>query len=159
MSDTVKVIIEIPKDKYERCKEYRLMSYDAEILEGAVARGILLNDAVNEERAEVQAYFAGEAYGWEQGRKALIEDVKAEIDEQYKWLMQTKHTLYDIDIAFSGIKAIIDSLPSAVPEREKGILEKIEAGIDPLDDSQENIAKIHALNKVIDIIERLSTSI
>lgn len=37
MSDTVKLIIEIPKDIYERCKEYKLWSYDAETLEGAVA--------------------------------------------------------------------------------------------------------------------------
>ena len=44
MSDTVKVIIEIPKDKYERCKERKLWSYDAEILEGAVAMGIPLDD-------------------------------------------------------------------------------------------------------------------
>ena len=40
--------------------------------------------------------------------KCDIEDIKAEIDEQYKWLMQTKHTLYDIDIAFSAIKSFID---------------------------------------------------
>jgi hypothetical protein len=37
MSDKVKLIIEIPKDIYERCKEYKLWSYDAETLEGAVA--------------------------------------------------------------------------------------------------------------------------
>ncbi len=40
--------------------------------------------------------------------RKVIEDIKTEIDEQYKWLMQTKHTLYDIDIAFSGIKSFID---------------------------------------------------
>lgn len=43
MSDTVKIIIEIDKDKYERCKERKLWSYDAEILEGAVAMGIPLD--------------------------------------------------------------------------------------------------------------------
>lgn len=43
MSDTVKLIIEIDKDKYERCKERKLWSYDAEILEGAVAMGIPLD--------------------------------------------------------------------------------------------------------------------
>lgn len=37
-----------------------------------------------------------------------IEDIKAEIDNQYKWLMQTKHTLCDIDIAFEAIKAVVD---------------------------------------------------
>ena len=40
--------------------------------------------------------------------RKVIEDIRTEIDEQYKWLMQTKHTLYDIDIAFSGIKSFID---------------------------------------------------
>ena len=49
--------------------------------------------------------------GYERGKAdalKVIEDIKTEIDEQYKWLMQTKHTLYDIDIAFSGIKSFID---------------------------------------------------
>ena len=49
--------------------------------------------------------------GQEHGKQIIlekIEDIKVEIDEQYNWLMQTKHTLYDIDIAFSGIKSFID---------------------------------------------------
>ena len=37
MNDTVKLIIEIPKEIYARCKEYKLWSYDAETLEGVVA--------------------------------------------------------------------------------------------------------------------------
>ena len=37
-----------------------------------------------------------------------LEDIKADIDEQYKWLMQTKLTLYDIDIAFNAIKGSVD---------------------------------------------------
>ena len=37
-----------------------------------------------------------------------IEDIKADIDYQYKWLMQTKRTLSDIDIAFEAIKYSID---------------------------------------------------
>lgn len=39
---------------------------------------------------------------------SVIDDIKAEIDNQYKWLMQTKHTLYDIDIAFYAIKRTIN---------------------------------------------------
>ena len=39
---------------------------------------------------------------------SVIDDIKAEIDNQYKWLMQTNHTLYDIDIAFNSIKSFID---------------------------------------------------
>ena len=46
--------------------------------------------------------------GYEKGKADMLKDIKAEIDDQYKWLMQTKHTLYDIDIAFSGIKSFID---------------------------------------------------
>ena len=53
--------------------------------------------------------------GWKDGAEAtayhvelcqisIIEDIKTEIDLQYKWLMQTNHTLCDIDIAFSAIK-------------------------------------------------------
>ena len=38
----------------------------------------------------------------------IIDDIKAEIDNQYKWLMQTKHTLNDIDIAFDAIKSLLD---------------------------------------------------
>ena len=37
-----------------------------------------------------------------------IDAIKADIDKQYKWLMQTKQTLSDIDIAFDAIKSSID---------------------------------------------------
>lgn len=37
-----------------------------------------------------------------------LDDIQQEIDNQYKWLMQTNHTLYDIDIAFGAIKQFID---------------------------------------------------
>ena len=37
-----------------------------------------------------------------------LDDIKAEIDNQYKWLMQTNYTLYDIYIAFDIIKHFID---------------------------------------------------
>lgn len=67
MSDTVKLIIEIPKAPKNDHERWVL------------AHGIPLDS--NSEQAEVQAYFDGQAYGWEEGRKALIDDVKAEIDE------------------------------------------------------------------------------
>lgn len=79
MSETVKLIIEIPKGVYEMCKD--LWVNDAETLESAVAHGIPL-DNHDSDYAEAQAYFAGESYGWEEGRKALIDDVKAEINEE-----------------------------------------------------------------------------
>lgn len=62
MSDTVKTIIEIPKDIYERCKEYKLWSYDAETLEGAVATSKPLSEnkgewiPVSERLPEIHQY-------------------------------------------------------------------------------------------------------
>ena len=46
----------------------------------------------------------------------VLDKIRAEIDEQYNWLIQTKHTLYDIDIAFSGIKSFIDKISGVVSE-------------------------------------------
>lgn len=57
MSDTVKIIIEIPKDIYERCKEYKLWSYDAETLEGAVARSTPLDDVKAERNEDIPVKF------------------------------------------------------------------------------------------------------
>ena len=37
----------------------------------------------------------------------VIEDIKADIDKEYKWLMATKCSLCDIDIAFDSIKKSI----------------------------------------------------
>ena len=39
-----------------------------------------------------------------------IEAITKKIDEEYKWLMQTKHTLHDIDIAFNSIKKFVRDL-------------------------------------------------
>ena len=39
-----------------------------------------------------------------------IEAITKKIDEEYKWLMQTKHTLHDIDIAFNSIKKFVCDL-------------------------------------------------
>ena len=54
MSDTVKLIIEIPKEIYERCKEYKLWSYDAETLEGAVATSKPLSEVVADVKADIR---------------------------------------------------------------------------------------------------------
>lgn len=80
MSDTVKLIIEISKHQYEICKQALKDFGDRPITECefAIAAGRSL-DINNSDRAEIQAYFAGQAYGWEEGRKSLIEDLKAEI--------------------------------------------------------------------------------
>jgi len=77
----MKLIIDISDEIYqEALKSGYSHLYDEDVA-NAVAEGIPLDN--NSERAEVQAYFDGEAYGWEQGRKALIDDVKAEIADIY----------------------------------------------------------------------------
>lgn len=66
MSDTVKLIVEIPKvpkNDHERW---------------VLAHGTPLDS--NSEQAEVQAYFDGQAYGWEEGRKDLCDKISAEIN-------------------------------------------------------------------------------
>lgn len=82
MNDNIKLIIEISEHQYEICKQALKDPKRRPITECefAIAVGTPLDN--DSERAETQAYFAGEAYGWEQGRKALIEDLKAEIKEK-----------------------------------------------------------------------------
>lgn len=53
MSDNIKLVIEIPKDIYARCKEYKLWSYDAEKLEGAVATSKPLSEVLRDIEQEV----------------------------------------------------------------------------------------------------------
>lgn len=82
MSETVKLIIEIPKYEYEEAKRYVAEGvFDYNGINATIFKAVsnsipLANDS---EKDEVQAYFDGQAYGWEQGRKALIDDIKAEI--------------------------------------------------------------------------------
>lgn len=67
MSDKVKLIIEIPKEIYERCKEYKLWSYDAETLEGAVATSKPLSEGLSEIKAKYDSIpWRNNAYddGW-----------------------------------------------------------------------------------------------
>ena len=84
MSETVKIIIEIPKATYEDLKSGKIYSSLCEAPQGLI-EGILNGTPLdnNSERAEVQAYFDGEAYGWVYGRKALIDDIKAEFIKLY----------------------------------------------------------------------------
>jgi hypothetical protein len=76
MSDTVKLIIEIPKAEYELIVGDEACGLNP--LTRAIAHGIPL-DSNDSDYAEAQAYFDGQAYGWDEGRKALIDDVKTEI--------------------------------------------------------------------------------
>ena len=70
------------------------------------------DDVLSIENRLRHAFNQGFELGCRVGKEAVpmsvIEDIKAEIDKQYKWLKQTKLTLYDIDIAFDAINASID---------------------------------------------------
>lgn len=89
----MKLIIDIPDKVYEGVKALIAINFGGRFSgKGlahdslrAIKNGIPLDK--DSERAEVQAYFAGEAYGWEQGRKALIDDVKAEIQNDARGYM------------------------------------------------------------------------
>lgn len=80
----MKLIIDIPEKIIAHIRSdyghgYKgLYDEDRDKIVDAIYHGIPLDS--NSEKAEVQAYFDGQAYGWEQGRKALIDDVKAEIE-------------------------------------------------------------------------------
>jgi len=74
MSDTVKLVIEIPKESYEQIVEAGDLDY-LEVLEiiTAIENGTPLDS--NSERAETQTYLAGHIKGWEQGREDLIDEI------------------------------------------------------------------------------------
>ena len=60
-------------------------------------------------------------------KKEIYELIKKEIDEQYLWLMDTKHTLYDIDIAFSAIKHTINKYIEFSTETYEDCISRAEA--------------------------------
>lgn len=84
----MKLIIDIPeetKQAFDKAESNDLKGgyYDhGGVIGKAIQNGIPLDS--DSEKAEVQAYFDGQAYGWEEGRKALIDDIKAEIDRAYE---------------------------------------------------------------------------
>ena len=57
-----------------------------------------------------------------------IEAITKKIDEEYKWLMQTKHTLHDIDIAFNSIKKFVRDLEQEPYDcvSRKSLLDKLD---------------------------------
>ena len=97
MSDTVKLIIEIPKEDIEFIRKASFVEDEKTMfkqspsdrqgtmmlfrLMDSIKNGTPLDN--NSDRSEVQAYFAGEAYGWEEGRKAMIDAVRAEFINSY----------------------------------------------------------------------------
>ena len=38
----------------------------------------------------------------------VLDEIRAEIDRQYKWLINTRYTIHDVDIAFGSIFRTID---------------------------------------------------
>lgn len=79
----MKLIIDIPEETkraFDKAESNDLKGgyYDCGGVIGKAIQNATPLDS-NSERAEVQAYFDGQAYGWEEGRKALIDDVEAEI--------------------------------------------------------------------------------
>ena len=78
----MKLIIDIPEEIYTASQTIEVKhEYIIRIPLEIVANGTPFDSVIeNREKAETKAYFDGQAYGWEQGRKALIEDIKAEIE-------------------------------------------------------------------------------
>lgn len=117
MDDTVKLIVEIPKDRYTDI----LRIADVQIvrrmptLEQIVAHGIPL-DSNDSDYAEAQAYFAGMSYGWKQGQKDFAEKLKAEI-EASKWT--NRDFRFERNALASGLEKaieIIDNIGKAESE-------------------------------------------
>lgn len=108
MSDTVKLIIEIPRNEYEYTCNLTL--HDRSIWDNAIRNGIPL-DSNDSDRAEAQAYFDGQAYGWEEGRKALIDEVKTEIKRM-------EYHMIDCDVLVSQeeVLEILDNIGKAESE-------------------------------------------
>ena len=77
MSDTIKLIIEIPKAEYELIVGDEACGLNP--LTRAVAHGIQLDNI--SEQAEVQTYLAGHIKGWEQGREDLIDEILNKVSE------------------------------------------------------------------------------
>lgn len=97
MSDTVKLVIEIPQKVFEARKTGEISPWVTVPILEAVQNGIPLDN--DSDRAEAQAYFDGQAYGWEEGRKDLCDKISAEIEhEKGKWDYLTSDTCFDIAI-------------------------------------------------------------
>lgn len=79
------VVTEVEADNEEQAREKIADKLGDDYFSWFDPNEIMLDDkngiplANDSEKAKVQAYFDGQAYGWEQGRKALIDDVKAKI--------------------------------------------------------------------------------
>ena len=48
----------------------------------------------------------------------VLGEIKAEIDRQYKWLINTRYTIRDVDIAFGSIFRTIDKYKAESEDKE-----------------------------------------
>lgn len=109
----MKLIIDIPEKIIAHIRSdyghgYKgLYDEDRDKIVDAIYHGIPLDS--NSEKAEVQAYFDGQAYGWEQGRKALIDDVKAEIRKHFE-------RYWDDDIIVDEVIQMLDNIGKSESE-------------------------------------------
>ncbi len=79
----------------------------------AIQNGVPLDK--DSERAEVQAYFDGQAYGWEEGRKALIDDVKAEIEKLKCYVGEPSFPLIEV----VNVETVLEILNNIGKESEE----------------------------------------
>lgn len=83
----MKLIIDIPEEvkrNIDTFKGHFLCGYSYDLMQ-AIKDGTPLDS--NSDRAEVQAYFDGQAYGWEQGREDLIKNIKLSLVTDLSWEM------------------------------------------------------------------------
>lgn len=84
----MKLIIDISEEDYDFVKKQVADGY-INPLKVRIANGTPLDS--NSERAEVQAYFAGQTYGWEQGQEELIKNIKLSLVTDLSWEMFDEH--------------------------------------------------------------------
>lgn len=76
----MKLIIDITEEDRKDIGNIHFVREDLKFKIGkAIMNGTPLDG--NSDRAEAQAYFLGQSYGWEQGRKAMIDDVMSVFDD------------------------------------------------------------------------------
>lgn len=86
----MKIVIDLPEEVVEWFKERAFIpiKYYTEV-EEAMEKAEPLSEILEKlgrasEKTNMESYFDGQAYGWEEGRKALIDDIKGEINEELK---------------------------------------------------------------------------
>lgn len=106
----MKLIIEISQDVYTRLFDSGIQDNEIAVDDVCeMARALRMGTSLysDSEQDEVQAYYAGMSYGWEQGRKSLIEDAKAEIEAN---MYCDKDTRRVKNANASGLKVALDIL-------------------------------------------------